>query len=190
MSSPAEVTGSDHLPAAENLRRADASMRRVRRLGIAFVLLQFGLYQAPPGIAVPFSRWPVALLLAGTLLTIDLVAAHLSVRMTAPSLRRLGLAQWAVDSATVMGIVVLFSFDPTSALWALLVIPVLEGALRLQMRGAMLAWSVLGVGYIVREAWAATVYPQADFMFESITYRLGIVLMVAVCAGGLARNLQ
>ena len=190
MSSPAEVTGSEQLPAAENLRRADASMRRVRRLGIAFVLLQFGLYQAPPGIAVPFSRWPVALLLAGTLLTIDLVAARLSIRMTLPALRRLGLAQWAVDSATVLGIVWLFSFDPTSALWALLVIPVLEGALRLQMRGAMLAWSVLGAGYIVREAWAASVYPQADFMFESITYRLGIVLMVAVCAGGLARNLQ
>lgn len=184
------MPSSDPVPAADNLRRADASMRRVRRLGIGFVVLQFGLYQAPPGIAVPFSRWPVALLLAGTLLSIDLAAAHLSVRMSAPSLRRLGLMQWAVDSATVLGIVWLFSFDPTSALWALLVIPVLEGALRLQMRGAMLAWSVLGAGYIVREAWAAGAYPQAEFMPESITYRLGIVLMVAVCAGGLARNLQ
>jgi diguanylate cyclase (GGDEF)-like protein len=190
MSSPADLPSSDQLPAAENLRRADASMRRVRRLGIGFVVLQFGLYQAPPGIEVPFARWPVALLLAGALLCIDLVAAQCSVRMRAPSLHRLGLAQWAIDGATVLGIVWLFSFDPTSALWALLVIPVLEGALRLQMRGAMLAWSVLGAGYIVREAWAAATYPQAEFTPESVTYRLGIVLMVAVCAGGLARNLQ
>ena len=174
----------------DGLRRTDAAMRRVRWVGAGFVLIQFALYQPPPGTPLPFARWPVALGLSATLALLNLTALALRHTRGETSLRILGRIQWALDAAVIMTVVWLFSFDHTSALWALLVVPILEGALRAQLAGAMWTWAVLGAAYTARDAWAATVYPGVQFLPESVSYRLGILLIVAITAGMLARNLR
>jgi diguanylate cyclase (GGDEF)-like protein len=89
----------------------------------------------------------------------------------------------------VAGVVWLFSFDLTSALWGLLVIPVLEAAVAAQMLGALGMWAGLTVFYVIREFETAARYEQAQFEVASLTFRMGIVLIVAATAGSLARNL-
>jgi len=181
---------SRELEEPDGLRRTDAAMRRVRWAGCAFVLLQFGLYQAPAGVEMPFARWPVAFLLAGVLAALNVAAMATRHVFGERGLRALGRAQWALDAAVIMAVVWLFSFDSTSALWALLVVPILEGALRGQLAGALGTWASLGVLYLVRDAWAAATYSHREFLVPSVTYRLGILLLVALTAGMLARNLR
>jgi K+-sensing histidine kinase KdpD len=171
------------------LSRTEAAMRRVRWLAAAFTLLQFALYRPPVGIHVPFPQLLVGAGVAGVLVLTNLVSAVACRRGKAPWLARLGLIELGVDTGLVIVVVWLFAFDVTSALWALLILPVLEGALRLQLRGAAAAWAVTAVAYTLRELWASHAYSYVPFQLESVTYRCGIVLIVALASGYLARDL-
>src|SRR5512144_209654 len=97
--------------------------------------------------------------------------------------------QLAVDGTCVLAMLWLFAFDTSNALWALLVLPVLQAALRSQLRGALITWAVLSVGYVARDVWAAATYPHVVLYPDSITFRLGIVGIVATATGSLAGRL-
>ncbi|HEX2028537.1 MAG TPA: EAL domain-containing protein, partial [Nitriliruptorales bacterium] len=182
----AEVDGA---PLATAATSADASMRKVRWLGAVFAFLQFALYEPPPGLDMPFSQLVVGAAVATWLVAVNAVSVVAGRRLTADSLARWRVVELVADAATVLAVVWLFSFDPTSALWALLVVPVLQGAKRAGLRGAMLTWGGLSVGYFLRELWAAQTYDYHRFEVASVTYRTGIVALVAVAAGTLARQL-
>ncbi len=162
-------------------------MRRVRWLAVVFTLVQFWLYQPPPGIGIPFDRWSTGLAIAGALAVAN-VALLAAERRFTDARRAQVLVGLLVDAAVVLGVVWLFRFDNTSGLWALLVIPVLEAAVAAQMLGALAMWCGLSVGYIVREFDAAARYNYAVEP-ASLTFRLGILLIVAGTAGSLARSL-
>jgi diguanylate cyclase (GGDEF)-like protein len=177
-------------PAEEDDRSVgdiDATMRKARWVGAVFALLQFSLYTPPPGVRVPFPQVPVALGVAAVLVAINLLSLLGSSRRDRFAVR-LGYVQLGLDTAVILAIVWLFSFDPTSALWALLIVPVLEGALRLQLRGAMGAWATTSVAYLLRDLWAGHHFAGQKFTMESVTYRAGIVLIVAITTGHLARS--
>jgi diguanylate cyclase (GGDEF)-like protein len=162
----------------------------MRWVGVGLTLLQFGLYRPPEGVSVPFPLFAVGLGVAAAILAVNLLSFWATRRATdAERLVRVGLVELALDTAIVLAIVWLFSFDTQSALWALLVVPVLEGALRAQFRGAMLTWAGASIGYTLREVWASIALDDHRLLIDSITYRLGIVLLVAVAAGGLARTM-
>lgn len=174
----------------EELLRVDAQMRLVRWLMIPFAFAQFNLYQPPEGTEIPFEPLLVSLLVAVIVLITNLVSSASARIEDLRVLRLLGDAQLAVDSALVLGVVWLFVFDTTSALWALLTIPVLEGAIRGRLRGALLTWAGCSAGYIAREIAAPRFIDGASFQIESVTYRLGIVFVVAAATGYLAKNLE
>ena len=123
------------------------------------------------------------------LIAVNLVELLVGQRLRARCPGRWGLAQLSVDALVAVAVVWLFSFDPASALWALLVLPVLEGALRAQLGGALLTWALLSALYVVRELWAAATYVQVIFYLDSVTYRLGILLIIAAATGSLAQGL-
>jgi diguanylate cyclase (GGDEF)-like protein len=163
-------------------------MMLARWLGVVFTGVQFALYTAPAATPMPFSR------LVGVAVVLPLIAVNVLELLAGARLRRRlprawGMCQLCVDALVVITVVWLFAFDPSSALWALLALPVLEGALRAQLRGALLTWTLLSVGYIVRELWAAAMYPQVIFYVDSVTYRLGILLIIAAATGSLAKRL-
>jgi diguanylate cyclase (GGDEF)-like protein len=186
-SAPAAATpidAPDHARTAHHRRKGDNAaarnasvLRQARWFASAFALLQFWLYQPPPGSTAPFPKLLTGVVLAAALAAVNLV----STRWPSPWL------ELGVDSAVVLTVIGLFSFDATSVLWTLLLVLVIEGALRAQLAGAVTMWAVTGAIYTVRELWATAHY-QRPFALESLTYQLGVVLLVAVATGHLARN--
>lgn len=183
---PSDPSGEGRSPAAATSTSSaeiDAMMRRVRWFGVLFALAQFWLYRPLPGITVPFPQHPVGLAVAGTFAVINLLSYLLA--------RRSGRS-WQViaDALAISAVVWLFAFDQASALWALMVLPVLHGALRAQLRGAVFTWGVLSLLYMGRELWASYGPLQLPLYPDSIGYRLGIVFLVAIATGSLAERLH
>ena len=164
-------------------------MRRVRWLGVIFTVVQFWLYVPPTGIRVPFDQLPTGLALAAAIAAVNLVLLAAERVLHAEKHGWIAAVGLVCDASLVFGLVWLFRFDDTSALWGLLVIPVLEAAVAAQLVGALAMWAAVTAGYIVREFDAAARYEYATFEVPSLTFRMGIVLIVAATAGSLARSL-
>jgi diguanylate cyclase (GGDEF)-like protein len=159
-------------------RRLSAVVRHARWVAVAFALLQFLLYRPPAGVHMPFPRVPVGFVIAGILAAVNLA----TTRKPRP---RLALA---VDAAVVLSVIWLFSFEGSTALWTLLIVPVIEGALVAELPGALSVWAVSGAGYVLREHWAGAHYGLHKIDPESLTYALGVVLLVAMTTGHLVRS--
>ena len=165
-------------------------LRHMRLAALVVGLLQFWLYQPPPGLEVPFSRPLAATAFVASLVAIN-GASWWAARSRCPTrLRLAAAAETLADSALALGVVWLFSFDPHSDLWALLIIPVLEAALRARLAGALAAWAALSLGYALRDAWAASTYPDVGFGVDGVTYVAGVIGIVAVTVGLLTRELD
>ncbi|MBW3665265.1 MAG: HAMP domain-containing histidine kinase [Actinobacteria bacterium] len=81
------------------------------------------------------------------------------------------------------------AFDPGAALWAVLFILPLEGAILFGLGGALSTWAITALIYAAREA---LVIPDfgGSFSVNSIAFRMGIGLLIALVAGLMARNLR
>jgi diguanylate cyclase (GGDEF)-like protein len=164
----------------------DRLMRRVRWVFIALTTIQFVLYVPPVGVALPFSRWWAALPVS-LLALVNLEAIRRMRRGTQ------GSAAWAhgqlVWDAVVTCLVIgMFTFDQTSALWVLLILPVLEAALRGWSRGAVITFGVLCLAYVAREVVSVLVL-GLDVTVDSVTYRMGVLAVVTGATSGLAGRL-
>jgi diguanylate cyclase (GGDEF)-like protein len=177
------ATTPEALPSAG----ADRLLRRVRWIAAGLCALQFSLYSPPIGVQLPFSRWwgavPTSMLIA-----INVVAVA-RARRGRPTGSVWPMAQLVWDCLITAVIIGMFSFDDTSALWALLIIPVLEAATRGWRTRALITFGVLCIGYVARELVVSQVYPYNDVTPDSITYRLGVLGLVAMTAAGLAGRL-
>jgi diguanylate cyclase (GGDEF)-like protein len=173
---------ADHDPMA-----MDALVRRARWLAVVLTCVQFTLYVAPVGLALPFSRWWGALP-AGLFLGLNLEAVRRARRGMAGT-GGWELFQVVADAAVVALLITMFTFDPTSALWTLLIMPVLEATLRGWSRRALVVFAVMACGYIVREAVAAFVLHRPGSTVDAVTYRIGILAIVALATAGLAGRL-
>src|SRR5207249_2771113 len=126
----------DGVEAVRATRQVDAVMRQARWIGALFAVVQFVLYKAPPGVRVPFPRLTTGLLFGAVFAMANLVARWAAQRSADERfLDRLGLAELAFDCLAIMTLVWMFAFDATSALWALIIIVVLEGAMRRGVQG-------------------------------------------------------
>lgn len=191
-------SGNDPADAAssrlEDILRAERSMLIVRLAGVVFAVIQVLAYREfpyPPGTKA------AALGLAAALAVANVVIWAVYRRVRSPrGARALGVASLSTDIAVASGFVWVYAFDPLSALWAILYILPLEGAIRFQLTGSLVSWAVVTVVYIGREAWRVNVFPSSvegrggfGFQPESISFRMGIGLLIALVAGLMARNL-
>lgn len=167
------------------LIRHGRQMRLVRWLMVPFTLAQFVLYRAPEGTTIPFDPQVMSYVVATPVVAINLLSMYSERLESEKQLRWLGRFEMFADTALVLWVIWLFSFDSVSALWALLVLPILEGAIRASVRGALFTWALSASGYIAREVAA-----EAPIEIESITYRMGIMLVVALATGSLARTIE
>jgi signal transduction histidine kinase len=177
-----------------DLRRSERSMIIVRWAGVAFAVVQVLAYRElpyPPGVK------EIALGLAGFLAVANLFIWYAYTRTeTLTGAHRLAIASLAVDVAVASGFVWLYAFDPSSALWALLFIIPLEGAIKFGLTGALVSWVAITILYLARELWRVEVFPSSvtgpagyPFEPESVSFRMGIGLLIALVAGMMARNL-
>lgn len=171
----------------DRLYDVERAVRGVRWFGVLFALGQIGfLYEPPAGVAVPFPRWPVAAAFAAALIALNLLSLWVQRRGSERALRLLGIVGLVVDTLLVFAIVALFSFDDESRLWPLYVLPILEGALREQVRGALGAALAALVGNVVVFGGS---YPTPELV-SSTGFQAGILLILALTTGFLARRFE
>lgn len=171
-----------------DLLSSERSMIAVRWVAAAFALVQILAYEdAPYPDEIPvfaLGLASVAALVVGNA-GIWLAARRVSLERV-PSLALAGLA---LDIFVTEAIVWLWAFDPGSALWAVLFVLPLEGAIKFQLPGALGTWAVVTVLYVGRELWGYATYPGFNLQWNSITFRMGIALLIALVGGLMARNL-
>lgn len=170
----------------EDLRRSERSLLIVRALALPWAMLQVATYTTQP--------YPKGVKGAGQVLVAVLAAAVVASLLanrrvtTLASARALAVFGLAADVLVVSAFAWLFAFDQESALWAVLLIIPLEGAIRFQLRGALATWAATTVLYVGREIWGSGRYGYR-FQLDSITFRMGIGLLIALTAGLMARDL-
>lgn len=157
-----------------------------RWIAVPWVFLQVLIYSTLP---YPAGIRTAALVLAGVLAIGNLVIWLILRRVsTLDQARTLAAAGLGFDVLVASGFVWLYAFDPESALWAILFILPLEGALVFGLGGALMSWAATAVLYVAREAWAHQRY-GFPFLIDSITFRMGIGFLIALVAGLMARDL-
>ena len=165
--------------------RAEKTMIRVRWAGVVFGVVQvFTFYIPYPKGMFALAMGMVALLAVGNL---AVWAASKRVANLNQALR-LSITSLGLDVVVILGLTFVYTFDPNTAIWALVYILPLEGAIRFGHRGAIWTMTAATILYASREF-----YGQAFFGIEvlptSISFRMGIGFIVAAVAGSMARNL-
>lgn len=185
---PAARTAPGPPGAVQDGLAIDAIVRRVRWSGALLAVLQFILYEPPAGTLLPFSRWWGALPIA-LLATINVAShRHGRARGTGSDPTRRRVAELVGDSAVILLLIAMFAFDPISTLWTLILVPVLEAALRGWGRGAIAVFAGLCSGYLAIQ-FAAASLGLAALTADSLTYRLGFLGLVTATVSGLAAQL-
>jgi diguanylate cyclase (GGDEF)-like protein len=174
---------------AEQLLSLAGTLRRVRWFSAAFAAVQFLIYQGPPDVPVPHPIGPWGVAVCAWLLLTNEVARRWSRTTDVGRLERVAGLEIAADSLLVLFLVGLLAFDQVGAEWGLLNIVVLEAAMRLHRRGAILCWTGTTAAYFALQEWAETHY-GVENRWNVATFRMGMVLTVAIIGGGLARQLQ
>jgi signal transduction histidine kinase len=174
------------------LQRRERVIALVRWVATVFALGQVAFYDPlVPTLAAAAARTrPFAAALVGLLALVG-VAAEAAVRLVrdADRLRQLGLVFLVADVAIAVAFVLSYRFDPVSSLWAVLTILPLEGAIRFQLAGAVGVAAVLAPAAAVREVLVARGTPVA-FSAGVVTFRVGLLLLVALFAGLITRELD
>jgi diguanylate cyclase (GGDEF)-like protein len=153
----------------------DAALRKVRLVTALLVAVRLVTSQTMP-------LWQIATLVVA-FLTVNLIAR--ASREDAASTRTaLAIVQLSADTFVVLLVTCLQHSNADTADWAILVLPVIEGAILFQMRGAIVTWSAIAAGYA---GWA--LFLNHDLSAAMVAQRLAIVLLVSLPSGFLAENL-
>ena len=175
-----------------SLQRRERMIATVRWVAVIFALVQVVLYSPPmvqSSVKAANTR-PWALALVGLLLAVVLfVEFALRLLHDTRSLQALGRGVLVADILIAVGFVYLYSFDQVSGAWTLLVVLPLEGALRAELRGALGVWVALVPAYLGGLVLSATVH-EVRVTAGATFYRMGILLIVALFAGFISRDLN
>jgi signal transduction histidine kinase len=183
---PERPAPTNPLSRLEDVRRSEQIMVQVRWAAVVLATVQVLAYHEapyPPGLRT------TALLLVAALGLAN-VAIWLVSRRThsLPAARLLSMGALTVDIVVASGFVWVYTFDQLSALWAALFVLPLEGAIRFGLAGALAAWAGATAVYTAREVWGSREYDY-PFLWNSVSFRMGIGFLIALVAGLMARSL-
>ncbi len=143
----------------------------------------------PPAYQARVEGWSLVLL-GAYLVAAVLLWLALEFRSVRYDLRTAGFAGLVLDTFVTTAITFAFGFDGTSAVWIIVFLIPVEGAMRFQLRGAVLAFGVTLAGYVAREiAWSAWL---DDVVVEprSIIFRMVVVGVVTAFVGLMSEQLR
>jgi signal transduction histidine kinase len=161
------------------------SIAVARWFGVVFAFLQVTIYATLP---YPDGIQAIAYGLATCLLVANVVI--LALMRGNPSrerVRRVAVGSLVIDVLVANLIVIVYAFDPISALFALLFILPMEGALLFGFRGSLAAWGATAVLYLGREFYGDSL--GNPFELDSYVFRMGLVGLAALIVGFIARDL-
>lgn len=168
-----------------------SALRRMRFIAAALLFMQFATYRPGPGDpSLPFSGVVVGLLLAGVAGVISLVSLAAERSTSSRRQAALSLVEIIADSALVLVLATALDVTGRDVMWVLLVVPVLEGALRYRLRGAMVVWALVSAAYLVLMIHAAGgSETEVLAAVELAVQRIGVILLVTIPAGYLSEQL-
>lgn len=158
---------------------------RIRWVGLAYAVLQLLLYRTLP---YPVGVQAAGFAIVGVLAVANAVLAVSVTRTGTAALPRLGLASVVLDLLGLSSLVWLFAFDPISAHFALLVLVPVEAAVLFGLPGALWGWAAVAGSYLGRE-WYGTAFGN-PVEPDSVTFRLGLIGIVALVVGFQSRDLH
>jgi signal transduction histidine kinase len=175
--------------ALAGLRRLELGLARIRWFAVAFGLFQTWQVaispQTQPSYVVPLTLALLAILAVG-----NLAIARLASRTnTSVALRRIGLGAFVLDAVVVVGVSWIYSYDPGDNTWVLMYVLPMEGAIRYQLRGAAATIALALVSELAREAYVDALSPRYEFTLQAATFRVGVLAIIAMVAGVMARSL-
>ncbi len=176
--------------AASATRVVVVALRRMRFIVAALLFMQFALYRPGPGDPqLPLPPVAMGLIMAALVAAISLVS-YLGERGDERQQRISGVVEIAADAALVIALTTVFDLTGRNILWVLLVIPVLEGALRYRLKGAMIVWGLMSVAYVgTILLTSGSDGDQFLVEVEQAVEHMGIVLLITVPAGFLSEQL-
>ncbi|MGH2812637.1 MAG: ATP-binding protein [Actinomycetota bacterium] len=199
--SSAEVSPSDLrvVSAGERRLRLARGLSRVRWFGVAFAFFQIVMGTdplCPAGTIRPVDCEPIWLRPIGYSIAAGLGVANLALVLwlrktpSEKSVRWAGVAMFIVDHLFLIAFCWLYSFGENTTIWIVLYILPLEGALRWGMGGALVSLAILFPAEIVRDLYRQEVWGFDFTLVPNTSFRLGIMLIIGLFAGMMARNLQ
>jgi diguanylate cyclase (GGDEF)-like protein len=178
-----------------SVKAVGSALWKLRLLAGCFVLAELyahrGLLSPSSGATgLRISFWPAIAATVGTL-TVATATSLVALRVESGKLRSaLGAAELVIDAVSVLAVATVLSIFGSTVTWALLIVPVLEGALRFRMRGAVLAWLALAALYPAVFLWQQPRSLGPLLLgLQTVSDRLGVVLLVAVPSGFLSDHL-
>ena len=165
--------------------RAERTMVRIRWAGVVFATAQVATYYLPyPTGVLPVAAGIVVMLALGNIGA----AVALDRARNLSAIRVIQVASLVLDGVVVMGLVFVYTFDPDTAMWAVIYILPLEGAIKFALRGALATMAAATLAYGLRELYGEAVY-ATPFLATSVSFRMGIGFIIAGVAGAMASSL-
>jgi K+-sensing histidine kinase KdpD len=171
----------------DSLRGRERWIAKVRLLGVPFAVVEVGLISTgyPPGYEL--RAWIVTAALAvGAVAVWFLARQELELRAQ----KLLGLAALALDTGVIGAYVVIYyAYEPDSPVRQIMMLPVVEGAVRYGVAGALVIPVVLAPFLAWGEALRSDRYDRS-FSVDAITLPFGIEILVGLIVAWLAMRLR
>jgi signal transduction histidine kinase len=162
-------------------------MAWVRLVAVPFAVLEVGLLKDdyPPG----YEGWAWAL--TAMLAIGSVVLLWLAYRVPSRAAwRRIGFGALVLDTVVVYGYVLVYTFEPGTPIRQLVVIPLVEAALRYGIVGA-LAMSAVSVFLLAfTEWWGDDRFPPQEFDVDRIILPVGVLLILGLVVGSLVERVR
>ena len=156
-----------------------------RVAAIPFGIVQIATFYLPYPAGTLLAAWSAIALLA---VATPIIFVGIAKADTLESASRWAMVGLATDATTVMILITAHTFDPETAIWALLYVVLIEAAILFELRGGLIVLGALTVAYTMREVYGALVW-DVEFLPQSITFRMGIGAIMVVATGVTARRL-
>jgi signal transduction histidine kinase len=170
-------------------KRLEQGLVRVRWFGVALGVYLISQTNSSP----PFASRSVILL--GYALMAAMALGNLAIwyrtsrARTLADLRRIGFLAYLFDAAVILSLAWLYSYDPTVAVWVVIFVLPLEGAIRYELKGALWSVALALLSETGREAYLAFRFPTYAFLVSNIAFRVGVDAIIGLVAGYMARSL-
>lgn len=169
------------------LRQTERWIAWVRIVAVPFAVVEVGFLSSdyPPG----YERWAwvITAVLGVGALAVWLVARR---DLSLAAQKALGFSALALDTSVVASFVVLYyAYEPDTPVRQILILPVVEAAVRYGVLGGVLLPVILAPFLAWGEALRSDRYNR-DFSADAITLPLGIEILVGMIVGWLATRLR
>jgi hypothetical protein len=168
------------------LRGRERSISWVRLLGVPFAVVEVGVVSSyPPGYEL--WAWMVTAVLAVGAVAVWLLARR---ELALRAQKLLGFAALALDTGVIAAyVVVYYAYEPDTPVRQIMILPVVEGAVRYGVVGALVIPVVLPPFLAWGEALRADRYDRS-FSVDAITLPFGIEILVGLIVAWLSLRLR